>query len=148
MPENRTTGLSAIGLTIPGHQLLGGFARKLTLVDGGNPFEPCQPSNTRGSGPWLAHGRSDQERQSKDSRSMHGIMALRRNFAVVKSLSCSPTPRQEPAWKNALSACQQEQHHVFSHTQMNNFDMTIELDPKGEKITPLVFWPVLLSFSL
>ena len=31
MPGNRTTGLPAIGLTSPGLQLLGGFARKLTL---------------------------------------------------------------------------------------------------------------------
>ena len=44
MPGNRTTGLPAMGLTSPGLQLLGGF--------GGNPFEPCQPSNTRGSGLW------------------------------------------------------------------------------------------------
>ena len=31
MPGNRTIGLPAIGLTSPGLQLLGGFARKLTL---------------------------------------------------------------------------------------------------------------------
>ena len=31
MPGNRTTGLSAIGLTSPGLQLLGDFARKLIL---------------------------------------------------------------------------------------------------------------------
>ena len=43
---------------------------------------------------------------------MHGTMALRRNFAVVMSLSCSPTPRQKPAWKVALSTFQQH-HHVL-----------------------------------
>ena len=76
-------------------------------MDGGNPFEPCQPSNTCCSGPWL-----HTVDWIKDSRSMHGIMALRRNFAVVISLSCSPTPRQKPAWKVALSTCQQH-HHVL-----------------------------------
>ena len=52
---------------------------------------------------WMlaAQGRLDQEWQSKDSRSMHGFLTLRRNFAVVKNLSCSPTPRQKPAWKVA-----------------------------------------------
>ena len=56
-------------------------------MDGDNPFEPCQRT-------WFwtlaAHGRLDQERQSKDSRGMHGIMALRRNFAVVISFSHYP----------------------------------------------------------
>ena len=56
-----------------------------------------------------AHGRLDRERQSKDWRSMHGI---RRNLAVVMSPSCSPSPRQKPAWKVALSTFQRH-HHVL-----------------------------------
>ena len=43
---------------------------------------------------------------------MHGITALRRNSVVVTSLSCSPTGRQKPAWRVALSTFQQ-QHHVL-----------------------------------
>ena len=59
-----------------------------------------------------AHGQLDQERQSKQSRSMHGVVALRRNSAVVTHLSCLPTPRQKPARKVALSTSQQF-HHVL-----------------------------------
>ena len=73
-------------------------------------------------------------------------MALRRNFGVVINLSCSPTPRQKPAWKVASSIFQQH-HHVlpkvdvletgdvpilFSLPQMKNLGVTIELDPKGD----------------
>ena len=97
-----------------------------------------------------AHGRLDQEWQSKDSSSMRGIMALRRNSVVVTNLSCLPTARQKPARKVALSFFQRF-HHVppglmclrqvmcpsclFSLSQMKNFGTTIELDPKGDKIT-------------
>ena len=44
-------------------------------------------------------------------KSMHGIMALRRNSAFPISLSCLPTPKQKPAVKVAFSAFQQH-HHV------------------------------------
>ena len=96
-----------------------------------------------------AHSRLDQERQSKDSRSVHCIMALRRSFAVVMSLSCSPTPRQKPAWTVALSTFQQH-HHVlprlmclrqvtcpscFPLPQTENLGTTNDLDPKRDKIT-------------
>ena len=97
---------------------------------------------------WIlaAHCRLDQERQSKDSRSMHGIMALRRNSAVVTNLSCLPTPRQKPARKVATL---QQFHHVLprlmylrqgdapillSLSQMKNLGTTIGLDPQGDKI--------------
>ena len=60
----------------------------------------------------FAHSRLDQKRQPKNSRSMHGIMALRRNSAVAISVSCLPTPRQKPARRVALSTFQQ-QHHVL-----------------------------------
>ena len=101
------------GLTFPGLQMLGGSAQKGSYcMDGGNSIESCQQSNTRCSGPWPAHGRLDQDRQRKDSRSMHGIVALRRNSAVVTSLSCSPTRRRKPAWIVALSTFQQH-HHVL-----------------------------------
>ena len=73
---------------------------------------------------------------------MHGIMALQRNSAAVTNLSCLPIQRQRPARKVALFTFQQ--HHVletgdvpilFSLPQMKNLGMTIELDPKGDKIT-------------
>ena len=79
---------------------------------GGTLFESCLPSDTRGSWPWLHTVDWIESGQSKDWRSMHGIMVLRRNLAVVMSLSCSPTPRQKPAWKVALSTFQRH-HHVL-----------------------------------
>ena len=53
MPGNETIGLPAMGLTIPGLQILGGFAQKLTLHGWRYLFESCSPSDTRGSWPWL-----------------------------------------------------------------------------------------------
>ena len=41
----------------------------------------------------LTHGRLDQERQPKDSRSMNGIMALRRNSAPVTNNAYQPTTK-------------------------------------------------------
>ena len=115
-------------------------------MDGGNSTESCQPSSTRCSGP---RGRLDRDRQSEDSRSMHGIVALRRNSAVVTNLSCSPTRRQKPAWRVAVSTFQTtppcstkvdvletgDVSILFSLSQMRNLGTTIELDPKGDKIT-------------
>ena len=46
------------------------------------------------------------------SRSMHGIMASRRNFAVVTSLSCLPTPSRKPAKKISFFTFQQS-HRVL-----------------------------------
>ena len=59
-----------------------------------------------------AHGRLNQERQSKDSRNMHGIEALRWNSAVVTNLSCLPNARQKPARKVSFFTFQQF-HHVL-----------------------------------
>ena len=119
-------------------------------MDGDNPVDTWPGhGNTRGSGPWTAHSRLDQERQSTDSRSMHGTMALRQNSAFVTNLSGLPTRRQKPAWRVALSTFQQH-HHVlprsmclrqvmcpswFPFSQMKNLGMTIELETKGDKIT-------------
>ena len=87
------------------------------------------------------------ERILNRSRSMHGIVALRRNSVVVTYLSCLSTPRQKPARKVAVSTFQQFHHvrarlmnlrQVMCHlvfTQMINFGRTIELDPRGDKIT-------------
>ena len=52
MPGNQTIGLPAIGLTSPWLQLLCGLARKLILHGWWQTFEPCHPSDIRGSGPW------------------------------------------------------------------------------------------------
>ena len=43
-PVNQTIGLPVIGLMIPGLQMLGGSVQRLFCMDGGNPFESCQPS--------------------------------------------------------------------------------------------------------
>ena len=51
-------------------------------VDGGTLSESC---HTR-FWIWAAHGRSDQEQQSKDLRNMHGTVALLQNFTFARSL--------------------------------------------------------------
>ena len=112
MLGNETIGLPAMGLTIPGLQILGGFAQKLTLHGWRYPLWILLTIRHTWFLTLAAHGRLDRERQSKDWRSMHGIMVLRRNLAVVMSPSCSPTPRQKPAWKVALSTFQRH-HHVL-----------------------------------
>ena len=58
---------------------------------------------------WIlaAHGQLDQERQSKGSRNMRCIMALRQSFAVAQSPSCLPTPRQRPVARAVLSIFRQ-----------------------------------------
>ena len=90
---------------------------------------------------------------------MHIIVALRRNFAVVISVSCSPTPRQKPALKVAVihfptaPPCSTKVDvlqtgdvpNLFSLPQMKNVVMTIAMDPKGDKHYMFSFWPVLLS---
>ena len=103
-------------------------------MGGGNSIEPCQSSNTHCSGLWFAHGRLDQERQSKDSRSTRGVMALQRNFDVVISLSRSPTPRQKPAWKVASSTSEQH-NHVQSRLMCLSQDVSILTLPQMKK-----FW--------
>ena len=94
-------------------------------------------------------GRLDRDRQSEDSRSMHDIVALRRNSAVVTNFSCSPTRRQKPAWRVAVSTIQTtppcstkvdvfetgDVSILFSLSQMRNLSTTVELHPKGDKIT-------------
>ena len=72
-----------------------------------------------------------------------------RVFAVVKILSCLPTPRRRPCWESCIihfpttPPCSTrvdvlETGYVptlFSHPQMKHLGMTIELDPKRDKIT-------------
>ena len=144
---NQTIGLPVIGLTVPGLQMLGGSAQKAhTAWMVATPLNLAIHPTHVVVDSW-PHGRLDQERQSNDSRSMHGILALRRNSAVVTTLACLTTRRQKLARRVALSTFQQF-HHVlprvcvfetgdvpilFSLAQMKNLGMTIELYPKGDK---------------
>ena len=68
-------GLLAIGLTIPQLQLLAGLAREL-ILHGWQQSLGTLPTIRRTLF-WIlaAHGQLNQERQSKGSRSTHGIMA-------------------------------------------------------------------------
>ena len=111
-PGNQTIGLPVIGLTILGHQMLCGVAQRL-MLHGWWQLHWILPTVQRTLF-WtlVAHGRLERDRQSKDSRSMHGIGVSRRNSIVVTSLSFSPTRRQTLAWKVALSTFQQH-HHVL-----------------------------------
>ena len=79
---------------------------------------------------------------------MRGFMALRRSFAVGISPLCLPALRQRLVLKVVLFTFRQHLHVLpeltclrratcllFSLSQMKNLGMTIEMDPKGDKIT-------------
>ena len=82
------------GITIPGLQILGDSARRLMLHGWWQLH--CILPTTQQTLFWTvtAQGRLDRERQSKDSESMHGFWSYVGFFAVVRSPSCSLTPRQ------------------------------------------------------
>ena len=81
-PGNQTIGVPVTGLMIPGLQMLGGSAQKPVLY--GWWQLNCFLSTIEHPWCWIlaAHARLDQERRSKVSRSMHGIMALRTEFCL------------------------------------------------------------------
>ena len=78
--RSRTTGLPAIGLTILGLKLLDGLERELILRRWWQPLSTLPTIQHTWFWTLAAHGRLDQERQSEDSTSMHGMMALRQEF--------------------------------------------------------------------
>ena len=100
---------------------------------------------------WIVavHGPVDQERSSEDSRNMRCTMASRQSFALATRPSCLPTLRWRPVGKAASfilptkPPCSArvdvlETGNVpifFSLGQMKHLGMTVELDPKGDKIT-------------
>ena len=147
-PGNQTIGLPVIGLTILGPQMRGRPAQRLTLHGWWQPHGVLPTIQHMLFWTLAAHGGLDQERQSKDSRSTHGIMALRQNSAVATNLSCLPNPRQKPARKVASSTFQQF-HHVLPMLMClrqvmcpscfpslrRKTSMTVKLDRKGDKIT-------------
>ena len=129
--------------------MLGGSCTKAhTAWMVATPLNLEQPSQHMLFWTLAVHGRLDQERQSKYSGNMHGILALRRNSAVVTNVSCLPTLLQKLARKVAISTFQQF-HHVlhkvdvletgdvpillFPLSKMENLGTTIELDPKGRQ---------------
>ena len=84
-----------------------------------------------GNSTLAAHGRLDKERQSKDSRSMHGIMTSRRNSADASSTFQQfhhVLPRLMYLRQVMCPSC-------FPLSQMKNLGTAIELDPKGHNIT-------------
>ena len=111
-PWNQEIGLPVTGLRFLNSRCWVVLHRGSYCMDGGNSIESCQPIQHTWFWILAAHCRLDQERQSKDSRSMHGVMASRRNSAVVTNLSCLPTLRQKPARKVASFTFQQF-HHVL-----------------------------------
>ena len=69
-------------------------------MDGINPFLNLANHPTHvGSGPWLQHSPLDQERQLKDSRSMHRIMALQRKVPAQLMWNCTlATAQPQSRW--------------------------------------------------
>ena len=98
---------------------------------------------------FVVHGRLDRDQPSEGSRNMHCTMALRKNFALVISPLCLPILRLEQVWKVVLFIIRQHPHVLpelmclrratcLSYSpflQMKNLGTTIELDPRGDKIT-------------
>ena len=86
--------------------------------------------------------------QSEGSRNMRCIIISRQNSVTAKSLLCLPTLRQKLVGKVVLFIFRQN-HNVlpglmclrratclsYSLPQMKNLGITLELDPKGAKIT-------------
>ena len=99
-----------------------------------------------------AHGRLDQERQSNDSKSMYGVMALRRNAAVAtifvfansETETCKESciihfPTIPPCSTKVDVLETGDVPILFSLSQEKNLGTTIELDPKGDKMTCSAF---------
>ena len=162
IPGNQMIGLPATGQMIIQLQLLGGLARELTRP-GWHQSNWILPT-IRHTLFWIlaVHVRLDQKRQSKGSRNMHGITALRQSFAVAISPSCLPTLRRRLVGKIVIHfpttpPCSTrvdvletgDVPILFSLSQMKNLAMTIDMDPNRDKSTLLqlntlprdmVFW--------
>ena len=87
IPGNQTISIPALLLSPqlqPKEELLQGMARD--ILHGWHQFPWILPT-IRHTLFWIlaAHGQLDQERQSKGSRNMRCIMAVRQSFAVVKN---------------------------------------------------------------
>ena len=97
-----------------------------------------------------AYGRLDQERPSKDSRSMHGVVALRRDSAVVTQSfvfansetetckeSCIVHFPKIPPFSTNFDVLETGDVPIFCCllSRMKNLGTTIELDPKRDEIT-------------
>ena len=84
IPGNQTIGIPDL-LTTPPVQLLDGLVRELVL-HGWRQLHGTLPTILHTLFAILAaHGQLDQERQSRGSRKMCRIMALRQNFAHATS---------------------------------------------------------------
>ena len=110
-----------------------------------SPFEPCPRSDAI----LVAHGQLDRELQSECFRSNalhYGIMTefcpCNKSFVFANSEtetcweSCTFHFPKTPPCSTRVDVL--ETGHVpilFSLSQMKNLGMTIELDPKGDKIT-------------
>ena len=101
---------------------------------------------------WIlaVHVRLDQKRQSKRFQKHALYYGITTEFCRCnKSLSCLPNLRRRPVGKVVLSIFRQhlcvqpewtflrtgDVPVLFSLPEMKNLEMTIELDPKGDKIT-------------
>ena len=121
-------------------------------MDGDNPFEPCQPSNTRGSG--LIGSRAAIERFKKRAR-YYGITTefcrCDKSFVFANSETetCMKSgiirfPRTPPCSTKVDVLETGDVPILLTLPQMKILGMAIELDSKGDKIT----WPAFgLYFS-
>ena len=97
----------------------------------------------------VVHDRLDQERRSEGSRNMRCIMALRQTSVFAISLLCLPTLKQKLVWEcciihfptkppcsTTVDVLQTGDVPIQNFLpQMQNFGITLELDPRGAKIT-------------
>ena len=97
----------------------------------------------------VVHDRLDQEKQSGGSRNIRRIMGLQQNSVLALSVLCLPTLEQKLVWESCIinfptkPPCSTSVDVLQTGNvpiqnflpQMQNFGITIELDPKGAKIT-------------
>ena len=100
---------------------------------------------------WIlaAHGQLDQERQSKGSKKRTLYHGITTEFCRCNTSFVFANSETESCWENCIihlpttPPCSTtidvldtgDVPILFSHPQMKHLGMTIELDPKGDKIT-------------
>ena len=128
----------------PQKELLRGTGVKHTAWMTSVPLEPCQPSNTRCSGSWLHTVNWIKSGNQKVPETCVVLWHHDRIFAVAISLSseiescCESCITQFPTKLSCSTRVDVLETGdvpiLFSLPQMNNLGITIEFDPKGDKI--------------
>ena len=122
--------------------MLGGSAQGLICMDGGNPVESCQPSNTRGSGSWLhtVDWIKSGNRQIQETCMVLWHCGESSGFADSETETCMESciihfPTAPPCSTKVDVLETGDVPILISLPQMKKLGMTIEQDSKGDKIT-------------